>query len=92
MDETLAKVAGSPKKRMPDAAIGSLLSAPTILCRDELSQPRALGGAQPKLTKVVDEVVRTVHAVQYEMKTAAAPENAMSERRDERVSSGLHSA
>lgn len=27
---TLANVAGSPKKRMPEAAIGSLFNAPTI--------------------------------------------------------------
>jgi hypothetical protein len=30
MAETLAKVAGSPKKTRPDAAIGSLFKAPTM--------------------------------------------------------------
>lgn len=30
MAVTLANVAGSPKNRIPDAAIGSLFSAPTI--------------------------------------------------------------
>jgi len=70
IEQTLEKLAGSPKKRMPDAATGSLLSAPTI-------------------ENVVDEVVRTVQAVQYEMKTAAAPEKAMRLSRLVRVSSGL---
>jgi len=37
---------------------------------------------------VVDPQTRTHHAVEYEMKTAAAPENAMAERRMARLDAG----
>lgn len=37
----------------------------------------------------MDEVTRMHHAVEYEMKTAAAPEKAMAKRRVPRESEGL---
>jgi hypothetical protein len=38
---------------------------------------------------VVDPHVRTHQAVEYEMKTATAPEKTMAERRKDRFSAGL---
>lgn len=40
----------------------------------------------------MDDVTRMHHAVEYEMKTAAAPEKAMANSRTPRVSAGLHIA
>ncbi|CAG8532459.1 4217_t:CDS:2 [Acaulospora colombiana] len=57
---TEPKLTGSPKKTIPDAATGSLFSAPTILPEN-----------------VVLVVTRMHQAVEYEIQTAAAPENAM---------------
>jgi hypothetical protein len=84
-------VTGSPKKIMPDAATGNLLSAPVML------QFRAVVNCQGLLPKlsithlyVVLLVTRIHHAVVYEIPTAAAPENAMAKRSMLRVSGGLH--
>lgn len=82
---TLWNVTGSPKKIMPDAATGSLLSAPTILLGKRVvswSDYEQYTGNPKSNThlKVVEEVVRKHHAVVYEMKTAAAPETQIAVR------------
>lgn len=43
----------------------------------------------PTIEYVVDPHVLTHHAVEYEMKTAAAPENAIADSRKVRFSAGL---
>lgn len=87
MADTDPNVTASPKKIMPDAATGSLFSAPTILlpyvsfafefCTDS------------SYLYVVLLVVRTHHAVVYDIPTAAAPEKAIAKSRKLRVSGGL---
>lgn len=96
MAKTLWKDTGSPKKSMPLAATGSLFRAPTIL-RDERGKASAFVGfalgrrktSRQTHLNVVDDVVRKHQAVVYEMKTAAAPETHIANRRAFLDSGGL---
>ena len=88
MADTLPTVTASPKNSIPDAATGSLFSAPTMLAASSSDSFHRGHDADTHLY-VVLLVVRTHHAVVYEIPTAAAPENAMANKRKLRVSSGL---
>lgn len=80
----------SPKNSIPDAATGSLFNAPTILGSASLvTRQNTLNDATTDLY-VVLLVVRTHHAVVYDMPTAAAPENEIANSSTCRVSSGLN--
>lgn len=87
--ETDPRVTASPKKIIPDAATGSLLSAPTILSKKRSHQSqRRVSKEMGTHLYVVLLVARIHHAVVYEIPTAAAPENAMANKRNPRVSGG----
>lgn len=85
--ETDPIVIASPKNNIPDAATGSLFSAP-IMLRSSVSHS-TLSTIQDTDLYVVLLVVRTHQAVVYDIPTAAAPENAIANRSKYRVSSGL---
>lgn len=98
MADTLPRLAGSPKKRIPDAATGSLgqpgqrrdPNPPNKRPEDERKRyVQTHLFRAPTIEYVVDPHVLTHHAVEYEMKTATAPEKAIAERRKVLFSAGL---
>ena len=86
--DTEPVVTGSPKNIIPEAATGSLFSAPTILIFGLVLTLRTAELHSTHLY-VVLLVTRTHHAVVYEIPTAAAPENAMASNNAFRVVGGL---
>lgn len=86
--ETDPNVTASPKNNIPEAATGNLFKAPTML-RLHVRRFNYSEFKRDPYLYVVLLVVRTHHAVVYDMPTAAAPENAIAVNKKLRVSAGL---